>query len=92
MSVVASRRMAMKIRSNIKGYIDRRGPRELEAARVIEQERADLETERRYRQAVANNWKERARLLGVPRAWLSPRRGSAPLHAAAPVVTSRQAE
>lgn len=62
----------MIVKFNVVGYIDRRGPRELEAARVIEQRRADLAIENEYRRRVLGNWKERARLLGVPRAWLSP--------------------
>lgn len=64
--------MKKRIVFNVVGYVDRRSPRELEAARVVEQERADREIERRWKERVRNNWKERARLLAVPRAWLSP--------------------
>lgn len=75
----------MKIRFNVVGYFDRRGPQELEACRAIEQERADQNIEKIWRERVRNNWKERARVLGVPRAWLSPT-------PAANALTVRQAE
>ena len=52
----------MKIRSNVVGYIDRRGPRELEAARAIEQERADKALEALWRRRVADNLKEQRRI------------------------------
>jgi hypothetical protein len=40
-------------RTNIRGYTDRRGPRELAAARAIDQARAD--------QAIEELWRERVR-------------------------------
>jgi hypothetical protein len=52
----------VKIIFNVKGYDDRRGPRELEAARVIEQERADRAIESLWRRKVADNVKEQRRI------------------------------
>lgn len=40
------------LRTNIKGYIDRRGPRELEAARALEQARADKALQERFEEGV----------------------------------------
>lgn len=37
------------------GFLDRRGPRELEAARALEQARADALLERQWREKVATN-------------------------------------
>lgn len=61
------------MKTNIRGYVDRRTPALLEAGRIVEQARLDQAVEARYREAVRRNWKERARVLGMPRAWLSPR-------------------
>lgn len=47
---------------NCVGFIDRRGPRELEAARAIEQARADKALEELWRQRVSDNWKEQRRI------------------------------
>lgn len=44
------------------GFIDRRGPRELEAARALEQARADYYLEQSWRQAVRDNPVERRRI------------------------------
>jgi len=52
---------------NCKGFIDRRGPRELEAARAVAQESADKAIEKRWRQRVADNPKEIQRLNGIRR-------------------------
>lgn len=41
--------------------VDRRGPRELEAARALEQARADYSLERTWRQAVSDHPIERQR-------------------------------
>lgn len=62
----------VKVRLSVKGYVDRRTAPLLEAGRAVEQLRADQAIEREYRARVRNNWKERARVLGIPRAWLSP--------------------
>jgi len=75
----------VKIRFNVKGYIDRRTTELLEAGRVAEQERLDQAIEQEFLRRVRNNWKERARLLGVPRAWLSP-------EADKPALLQRQAD
>jgi len=50
----------MWIKFNCVGYIDRRGARELEAARVIAQERADLELLDTFNRRVSENVKRRA--------------------------------
>ena len=42
----------MKIRFNVVGFIDRRGPRELEAARALEQARADKALLERFEEGV----------------------------------------
>lgn len=42
----------MKIRFNVVGYTDRRGPRELEAARALEQARADKALQERFDEGV----------------------------------------
>lgn len=42
----------MKIRFNVKGYIDRRGPAELAAARALEQARADKALQQRFDEGV----------------------------------------
>jgi hypothetical protein len=52
------------IRFNVVGYVDRRGRRELEAARAMEQARADRELEEYWRERVARNRKEIARVTG----------------------------
>jgi len=62
----------VKIKFNIRGYFDRRTAALQEAGRIVEQERTDRLLEAEYRRRVAQNWKERARLLNVPRSWLSP--------------------
>jgi hypothetical protein len=62
----------VKITFNVKGFFDRRTTPLLEAARVVEQQRADQAVEQEYRRRVRNNWKERARVQGIPRTWLSP--------------------
>ncbi len=77
-------RKSYPIGSNIMGYSERRTPALLEAGRFVEQERLDKLLEREYRRRVALNWKERARVLNVPRAWLSPEN-------AKPGMLSRQA-
>lgn len=46
---------------NVKGYVDRRGPREQEAWRHIQQELNDRAIERRWQEAVRQN--EGQRLL-----------------------------
>lgn len=63
----------MKIRFNCVGFFERRTKTMLELGRVIEQERVDQVIERQWRAKVKANWKERARVLKVPRAWLSPK-------------------
>lgn len=68
----------MKIRFNVVGFTERRTSALLECGRLIEQAQLDQAIEERYRQAVRRNWKERARVLGVPRAWLSPERTETP--------------
>jgi hypothetical protein len=75
----------IRIRFSCTGYFDRRTKEQLEAGRMIEQERADQLLEKRWKAAVNANWKERARLLNVPRAWLSPQ-------AHAPGLLLRQAD
>jgi hypothetical protein len=62
----------VKITFNVKGFFDRRTTPLLEAARIVEQQRADQAIEREFRRRVRNNWKERARVQGIPRTWLSP--------------------
>lgn len=42
----------MKIRFNVKGFIDRRGPREREAAKALEQARADKLLQERFDEGV----------------------------------------
>lgn len=54
----------MPIRFHCIGFIDRRGKRELEAARVIDQARADAALEAHYRERVSRNAKEIRRLTG----------------------------
>jgi len=54
--------MKSKVILRCPGYIDRRGPRELEAARAIEQERADKALEALWRRRVADNLKEQRRI------------------------------
>jgi hypothetical protein len=56
----------MRIRTNIKGYIDRRGPRELAAAAALEQARADKALQERFEEGVRR--REARRLLGLPSA------------------------
>lgn len=72
-------------RMHCAGYVDRRTPALAEAGRVIEQERADRSIEEIWRARVRLNWKERARVLQVPRAWLSPTNPK-------PAMLSRQAD
>lgn len=48
----------MNIKFNVVGFIDRRGPRELEAARYIQQQRTDAAIERLWRERVRQNFKE----------------------------------
>lgn len=55
----------MSIRFNIKGYVDRRGPVQLEAARAMAQEQADSALEEHWRRRVADNAKEIRRLTGM---------------------------
>lgn len=43
----------------VHGYLDRRGPREIGAARALEQERSDQEIERIWRDRVGRNVAER---------------------------------
>lgn len=62
----------MRIRFNVVGYFDRRNRSQLAAGAAIEQERTDQNIEKIWRERVRNNWKEKARVMGVPRAWLSP--------------------
>ena len=57
----------MKITFNCVGFHDRRGPRELEAARAVAQESADKAVEQHWRQRVADNPKEIQRLNGIRR-------------------------
>lgn len=52
----------MKVQLNVKGYIDRRGPRELGAAQALEQARADKAIEALWRRRVSDNWKEQRRI------------------------------
>jgi hypothetical protein len=42
----------VKVRFNVVGYTDRRGPRELEAARALEQARADKALQERFEEGV----------------------------------------
>ncbi len=55
----------MKIQFNVRGYVDRRGPRELEAARALEQARADKALQAEYDERVRQN--EGRRLLTMRR-------------------------
>jgi hypothetical protein len=45
----------MKVLLSCKGYTDRRGPRELEAARALEQARADKALEDLWRQRASQS-------------------------------------
>ena len=75
----------MKIRFNVVGFIDRRGPRELEAARALEQARLDKALQERFDEGVRR--REARRLLG-----LTMHRPSALEHAlTAPAALRRQA-
>lgn len=62
----------MKIRLHIKGYTDRRGPRELAAANALAQERADQALEAKWRQRVSDHPVERRRILAGA-FWMEPR-------------------
>lgn len=53
----------MKVLTNIKGFVDRRGPRELGAAAALEQERADQALEAEWRRRVSDHPVERRRIL-----------------------------
>ena len=53
----------MKTRTNIKGYTDRRGPRELAAARALEQARIDQAWESEWRRRVSEHPVEQRRIL-----------------------------
>jgi hypothetical protein len=55
----------MKITFNCVGFVDRRGPRELEAARALEQARADKALLERFEEGVRR--REGRRLLGGSR-------------------------
>jgi hypothetical protein len=52
----------VKIRFNVCGYVDRRGPRELGAAQALEQARADKALEDLWLKKVAENVKEQRRI------------------------------
>lgn len=51
--------MKTNIRMNVVGYTDRRGPRELAAARALEQARADKALEDLWRERVAQPVEQR---------------------------------
>lgn len=53
----------MKILSNVVGYVDRRGPRELAAAAALDQERADQALEAEWRRRVSEHPIEQSRIL-----------------------------
>lgn len=79
----------MKLRIRCDGFVDRRGKRELEAARALDQARADQALEAHYRQRVADNAVEIRRLTGQRASFHRP---SALEHAlTAPGVLRRQA-
>ncbi len=76
----------MKIRFNCVGYTDRRGPRELAAARALEQSRADKALQERFDEGVRQREERqlRSRRFDQP---------SALEHAlTAPAVLCRQAD
>lgn len=56
----------MSIRFRIKGFVDRRSPALLEAARALEQTKADAALLQLYNDRVAANQARREKLSGVP--------------------------
>jgi hypothetical protein len=54
----------VELRENVKGYVDRRGPRELAAARALEQARLDRAIEEEWNRRVRDNAKEIRRVMG----------------------------
>lgn len=53
----------IQVTLSCKGYTDRRGPRELEAARALEQARADRALEDLWRERIAGHPIEKRRIL-----------------------------
>lgn len=74
--------MNSKIIFNVVGFLDRRGPRELEAARALEQARADAEIDQLWRERVSRHPVEQRRL----------RRGETWMPATVPSFLLRQAD